>query len=1083
VETKLISSSKVPQTLVAAIENRDAALWISGTLEDKALRESLASFISLPWKLVLWEGSDSAVVDLLKRPGRIADPLTRKRGFVQIVDTDPAQIDLPQRSLPVYLLEGRTGDPQSFSTQLRRLTMMDSLRRSGVRTLVVLEANSGEFPLSDLAQLWAAGFRAYTTFVSHSENVAAEVDAWLKRVDGIKTAVVLKVSPADMVRDVLLEYSSTYPESRVVIRIKNQRGETRAVDVTELDEPERPVLDSYSLIEERHLAPVLPNELSESELANFFKDSSASWRPYAAGLPWIRNSDGARKLHALLEKLDAVGPDENCIAYVASESGAGGTTFVRTLAWDLAREGYPVLIAKPVPFTPSALPIANLMRRVYEASEIDIKAVAHGRPDPTASERTAIRRYEAPWVIVFDYVHWHSRDGELVSFRNELEKSGRPVCILVVAGTVLGMSYYNPRVFSKLAELNHAIDLKEALELGHHLNRYLRVYGKSRTDEQWEEFYREHTVRYVDGLSAFWITLSFWLQGQLDLNESIQEWVYRSFRSNATDPVIQCSVLQVAALSSERLPLVNGLLPPSQGAWPTSQLMEDAKKGLGAVGLTSVVSGGQTYWALVHDLLGRLLLNAVYYDAAFRQELGYGDASSAEHFRFNVLRKISKSPLLGEKDFRSFGDDFALTIFKIDPDHGRGSFVSFWREVLQALDEMPRPLRDNSRVFRHHSAISRRRIAKLDERLYGIPIREKRDLLLRAIEDITYAIEFIDYEPGSDPNINLYNSLANAYFDLANIEEKMGSSDEQVAELRRLASDATRKAYSESPTNSFVIETYVKNLLEHAKASNNDQLDLLVEALGIVFSALSSGEAEYRRAQLGELADEALRLLLSLAPINKQTERPRSAIDVLINVWRILAKDATSTNFDLSEFSADAKKAALAALSESAGRGNMQVIRLTYDLYCLVNPLDFVRQLELIESLQSTNYRLSPQLRLEYSILLFQNSRPRDGEREFRALRKVWRETEHFVHIPNRLRWLLGSDKLPLAVHAFAASDSGSRPMARVNEFQNTLVPFRPEEHGLREVRPGAAFVCHVSFGHNGPFLRPTTAGPPRALS
>jgi hypothetical protein len=98
----------------------------------------------------------------------------------------------------------------------------------------------------------------------------------------------------------------------------------------------------------------------------------------------------------------------------------------------------------------------------------------------------------------------------------------------------------------------------------------------------------------------------------------------------------------------------------------------------------------------------------------------------------------------------------------------------------------------------------------------------------------------------------------------------------------------------------------------------------------------------------------------------------------------------------------------------------------------------------------------------------------------FRALRKLWRESEQFVQIPERLRWLRAIDGQALqAVHAVTASDFASRAMARVQEFRNQLVPFRPEEHGIRNLRPGMRFTCHVSFGHNGPFLRPLTARAP----
>ena len=100
-----------------------------------------------------------------------------------------------------------------------------------------------------------------------------------------------------------------------------------------------------------------------------------------------------------------------------------------------------------------------------------------------------------------------------------------------------------------------------------------------------------------------------------------------------------------------------------------------------------------------------------------------------------------------------------------------------------------------------------------------------------------------------------------------------------------------------------------------------------------------------------------------------------------------------------------------------------------------------------------------------------------EGDRVFRDLRRLWRENEYFVEVPNRLRWLRDSDgETVKTVQATVGSDRDLRPMARVSEFQNLVAPFRSEELGLRDVRPGVRFSCHVSFGHNGPFLRPVTA-------
>jgi hypothetical protein len=157
----------------------------------------------------------------------------------------------------------------------------------------------------------------------------------------------------------------------------------------------------------------------------------------------------------------------------------------------------------------------------------------------------------------------------------------------------------------------------------------------------------------------------------------------------------------------------------------------------------------------------------------------------------------------------------------------------------------------------------------------------------------------------------------------------------------------------------------------------------------------------------------------------------------------------------------------------------MQVIRLSFDLTCVEDPRAFRQQLEFVEQLQATDYRMTPQLRLEYAILLFLNGRAPEGDKIFRLLRPIWRDGEHFVQVPARLRWLWAADGETLqTVNAITGSDYGNKAMARVQEFNNAQVPFRQEEFGIRDLRPGLRFAAHVAFGHNGAFLRPLTAHP-----
>ena len=332
-------------------------------------------------------------------------------------------------------------------------------------------------------------------------------------------------------------------------------------------------------------------------------------------------------------------------------------------------------------------------------------------------------------------------------------------------------------------------------------------------------------------------------------------------------------------------------------------------------------------------------------------------------------------------------------------------------------------------------------------------------------------------------NLNLYNSLANAYINLADVEAQKGSSRDRVVELRRLANEATRRSYDESPTNSYVVETYVKNLLGNARASPELAIEHCIEALGILFSAINATEETYRKPQLAELADQALELLMRQAPVGARNAEPTSAIDVLIKAWVTLAEGVDyGSRIALSEIPEQNRMRALDVLGHRAGRGNIQVMRLSFDLTCIGHPYAFQRQIEIVEQLQASDYRVTPQLRLEYAILLFQNNRAAEGDKAFRFLRRLWRESEHFVQVPERLRWLRDADSAVVKiVQATSGSDYGYRAMARVQEFNNLQAPFRLEEFGFRDLRPGVRFAAKVSFGHNGPFLRPVTAGPAEA--
>ena len=314
---------------------------------------------------------------------------------------------------------------------------------------------------------------------------------------------------------------------------------------------------------------------------------------------------------------------------------------------------------------------------------------------------------------------------------------------------------------------------------------------------------------------------------------------------------------------------------------------------------------------------------------------------------------------------------------------------------------------------------------------------------------------------------------------MAELLDKRKDGDHLVAELRNKGNEAARRVFEEDPNNSFTVETYVRNLFARAALNPGQEVDLVIEILGILFSALASTERIYRIGRLEGLAREAVeKLFRDRGAVQVRAARnPRNPVDLLYNAWAILTEDAHIEEAVMFENVPEEKLGrALALLGDPVGRGNIQVVRLRYEIMCILRPSDFAGQIELIQELQGPG--VSPQQRLEYAVLLYQNSRPVEGNSEFLALRRLWRERDYIVQVPERLRWLLDEVGRARTVQATAMSNDFGRPMAAVREFREKRAPFRPEEFGVQSVRSGWRFTGVVTFGHNGPLLRPISAVP-----
>lgn len=1075
-KSKRLTHQQLPDSFIHQLSSRDCALWVGEGFHGPDEVNAIVELLQLPWRFVLCESAEAAFAQKVEGVAQRADAqLTRVRGFLHLVASNPEGMTLPPQALPVFLLNGRADakDPSEASTRagmahmLRRLTMLNVLVTSKPTSLVVVFRDDPQL-LAQLVDLWKDGFRSLLGVASTSADDAKRIDAWLAQPDCPSAVDFCSVGVTDFADNVIRRTRVQIPEKRVVVRMLGADDKTVDVDLTSCELAEQPLLDRYSIIRLNDLRLLQPEDLSQEEFTSFFDKSTESWAPYGAGLPWQRTAAPVRKTVDRLKNCYEAGNVHNRILCIASEPGAGGTTLARSIAFGAASAGFPAMVARSVKFRPEAAEVVSFLYRVRQ------QYLATTRTAESSGEK---EEQETPWLIVFDVQHWDGREGDIRHFLGELTRSGRPAVVLAVTGPEISEELRNSARFERLDVLSHELNEKESLELGHHLNRFLKPFGKDKSDAQWQQFFDAHRPNVTTQVASFWIALEFWLKGHLDLSESIQSWLYKQFKQVNVSDEVRCLLLEIAALSIERQPLPEGIMPMiKQEQLPLSVVLENVRSDAPALALVRDSSASQRQWAMAHDLLGRYLVTSTYFDRQMLERLSISDVVDPISLRLRLLRRVATRSDLARRSFLPLALEFPVTILKLDFG-GNTEFFRYWRDVISILKGMPQALRDSNRTFNHHVAISCRRVVKMKE-YFDASVEEKRELLSYAIFRLEYAINSLDKSPDDETDLNLFNSLSLAYQDMADLEQSQGASDENVRELRHKAEIAARRAHDEGPSNSYVLETMARNVLQNGELYSDDAVRSASEALGFIYQAISLDRSELRQAQLTELANRALRLLRS-SDASVQVEKLCSTgnpLGLLARAWLALTEGVEILEqHGLDEFPPQNRTAALAILDEAAERLTWMLLRFKYDLISVSDPLAFDAQLDLLDELESTGYRMSYQLQLERVILMHQCGRHHDANSRFNSLRRELKKYDVIVNVPKRLQWLLTADQKSRQVCGFTViDDTGYRAIARVRDLGNaTGVPLIPQEFGKPRMGVRETRKCHISFGPMGPFIKP----------
>jgi hypothetical protein len=1073
-----IREDKVSKELLSDVVARDCVLWLTEkSFDTKDELDAIVALTDGPWRAVFVESTDGVLAEALSARGQSLHSIDSAGAFTHLIASDPLSLQLQRRAKPLFFLNGRTDRTGTESAQLprrsserRRLNMTARLRDLEPRRVIVV-GRRPQAALDDLVSLWDAEFRSLLTIVTDAPDFPQSCDSLLEEVAGLNVLHWIAL-PQLVFSSLLLEQLEQVSASTsLLVSVRLPGGAVLNVDLAAAELAEQPLSDICDFIQLRDTLPVSPEDLRDEEFRSFFTRGKFSWRPYAAGLPWLPDSGPERELLRALHRQLADPPGSVSVLSVLSEPGAGGTTQARALALAAAREGFPAILVKQEGAAPPGIELTGFLFRASQA--VSREAARTGKADAG----------EAVWLVVLDVQHGGRSSDVLERLCAELARSGRKVAVLKVAPASAPPQLPDSIPYKELQVLAHELEEGDVIALGGHLNAYLKVHGKPKSREEWLSFWRQHQPDIDSGAASFWIALEFWLAGFLALGESIQSWVTKQFRLLAGRDELQRAVLEIAALAIERKATPERLLEPlSKPRLPWVTALDSARSeapGLGLIYGESFPFG--RVWAIAHDVLARYLINGVWNDRLLCEQLGLATFEDPVAMRLDLIARLASRTATGDAFARPFAISLATSILKLDEQNGNPEFFKHWRTVLNVLEGVPQIVRLSSRAFNHHLAISRRRVTQ--DELFQLDLEEKKQLLTAAAREVEFALDQIEPSQDDESTLNLLNSLALIYQDLADLERVTGNTVELLRLLEK-SDSITNRALKENPNNSYVLETAAKNQLRQGLSAvdASERIESAARALSFVFQASQLDNAATRRMKLGMLASQALRVLQadSAVEVINRLCTQGSPYGFIARAWSNLPKaNVEDAAFTLDAVDSSSAVRAIETLNLSPER-NWLLVRLLYDLMVIAHPSDFKAQLRLLDELASTKgYQLSLQQVLERAVLLFIAGQHKQAVEEFKWLRPRVKESQVVIFVPSRLRWLLTLDKAARAVCTARVVDSAAaaRGMAQVRELGGASAPFNAQEFGRERMAPGQQFKCFVTFAAMGPFLKPVDVG------
>ncbi|MHB1557911.1 MAG: hypothetical protein ACYC61_10555 [Isosphaeraceae bacterium] len=1049
--------------LAGAIANREAVLWIGPSFPAFALGEDLTSAL----RTVLLRRWAAVFIDAPRLPtaGIVDDERQADDLELRYFETEaPGQ--LPGNRLPFYGLRGPEGavGPNASDDPLGMFRRLSMLRQMPVDLDVIAVGISGPDDLAGLLE-------------------AVKVAPQLRRLTVVAPEGMdlgpLAVAPLDRLthwagswkdfRELIDESTIGFARevTRLRVRTNARDADLKSVDISGCIDQSYPVTQAFDLIPAT--AFVKDRAITEEEVQSFLEDPTGAWLPYSEGVPYPRHRPFRESLLKHLRRFGREGHAASFTAWLTADDGSGVTTALHHVCFEVAREGFPVLVAR---------------RDVPHFDFSQLSAFLTHASDRMAEEGISVP--EVPWVIAFDSEHTDLHWEFIVGACNGLKNLIRSVVIVAVRPTRLSSSVSRLKALGTNrilggddSLLTNTITVDEGVSLGEHLRRFLPGLAKlGRSD--WERYIGD-TVRMAQGdrRSLFWVALRFWLLRLPGAEESLRHWLARKFTDLAGGrPAAYRGLLEVAAMASHRLVLPISLLQPEEAA-AIRAITRDSSNALGLRLVRYPHGLGATF---THPQVAEEILRIAMDDSKALVAVDMQVCASRLDLELHLLARVVRRPEAGLVECVPIMEDMVTTALRVDPHEAPRNYQVRDR-IVELLEQAPDSLWDKSQLFNHHLAKARRHLAADPPPGDEWTTEARREQLHLAEQHLLDALDHIhpvDQDRAELP-LNLRVSLALTYDVRARLEENDGQPDAS-AKFRRKGEEQYALGMALDADNSYVLENFARFKLWVAEKMprSADRTRMVVEAIAMLEWERSSNPNSRREEPITLELARAFSLLEDNGGQRYLLDLTKGGNEVaLVALARLeLRTEEGAPPSDEADEQAEQYLGQVKS-SEATWRSRS----LLYEIVSRRAPLDFARRLELLRELDDTEFVWPLQLLLESGILMFQVGDPerrREGEAVFVRLRNQLRERSGEVEVPRELKFLRDpktgfKGRLETSIFVKNTSSPGKSFYGIPHGWQTIDIPFRPHRFGRDRIPRGAELDCYIQFTNFGPQAVPRT--------